>query len=212
MAEAVKKLMTPKFRALFVFVLRAKAQKQAEGEPEKKPKYSVLKMFPAGTDLKLLKEAAYQAAVAKWGADAENKLKHPKFKSPFKDGASMVDDQGKPYEGVSPGCVCIEAWSYTAPGIVGPNIDPATGKVEVLTAEQDIYSGMWARATVRPYGWTNPKGGFGITFDLQNLQKLGDDKRLSGGRAPAEDDFEAIAPPTEGGTDMPPAGAASFFD
>lgn len=188
MADMVAGVVTPKFRASFVWVFKAKQDR----DPTKKPKYSVLMLFPKGTDLTELKTAARAAATQKWGAGAEAKMKNPKFKSPFKSQDTLVDSEGKPYAGVTEGGFAIEAWSYSAPGVVGPRKDPATGKAELLTAEDDFYSGVWARAKVRPYAWENPQGGFGISFDLQNIQKLADDTRLGGGRSKPEDDFEPI--------------------
>lgn len=206
MAEAVPYTQTPKFRAAFAWIFRPKVNRKS---PDKKPRYTLLMMFPKGTDLSALKAAAQAAADKEWGANAATKVKHPKFKSPFKDQAQLVDSDGNPYAGVMDGGVAIEAWSYSAPGVAGPKIDPATGKVEVLTTDADFYSGAWARAKVRPYAWTNPEGGFGISFELGNVQKLADDDRLGGGRAAVEDDFEAV--------DLPDAkaatgGAGSMFD
>ncbi|SFJ68956.1 ssDNA-binding protein [Methylobacterium brachiatum] len=204
MAETVDAIITPKFRASFVWVFKPKADKR---DPLKKPKYSVLMLFPKGTDLSALKAAAKAAAIQKWGSDADAKLKHPKFKSPFKDQATLVDGEGKPYAGVMEGGVAVEAWSYTAPGLAGPKLDPSTGKVEILTAETDFYSGAWARAKIRPYAWTNDLGGIGLSFDLVNLQKLADDDRLGGGRTRAEDDFQPVEASVEGGE----GGAGDFF-
>lgn len=192
--STLQTVVTPKARASFVWVFKPKADKN---NPEKKPKYSVLLLFPKGTDLSELRKAAAAAAEAKWGGTAAAKTKHPKYKSPFKDQSTLVDGDGKPYAGVMEGGVAIEAWSYTAPGVVGPKMDPSTGKVEVITAEQDFYSGVWARAKVRAYAWENPQGGFGISFDLQNIQKLADDEKLGGGRNKPEDDFQPVDAPAD---------------
>lgn len=202
--KLVTPVMTPKFRASFVWVVRPKPN---PNDPTKPPRYSVLMLFPKGTDLSALKTAAIEAATNKWGSDAAVKMKHPKFKSPFKDQSTLVDDKGNPYNGVMDGGVMVEAWSQYVPGIAGPRLDPATNKVEVLTSEDEFYSGVWARAKVRPYAWENAQGGFGVSFELINLQKLADDEKLGGGRPKAEDDFEPIETISGGGTT-----AASMFD
>lgn len=188
--------VTPKFRAAFVWVFRAKAPKQRPGEAEKKPRYTVLMLYPKGTDLSVLKKGFQDAAKAQWDSKAETITKMDKFNSPFKEATKVVNAEGEPYFPWAEGWTAIETWSYTKPGIAGPKIDPSTGKVEILTAEEDFYSGAWARAKVRPYAYDGRKDqkGFGVNFDFVNIQKLADDEKLGGGgRTKAEDDFEPVA-------------------
>jgi hypothetical protein len=195
MAEAIDPFITPKFRAAFVYVFRGKKHKPRPGEAPKKDRYTVLMLFPKGTDLSVLKKGFQDAAKAMWGDKAATITKMDSFKSPFKDALKVVNTEGEPYFPWADGWTAIETWSYTKPGVAGPKIDPATNKVEILTVEEDFYSGAWARAKVRPYAYDGRKDqlGFGINFDFINLQKLADDEKLGGGgRTKAEDDFQPV--------------------
>lgn len=211
MADMVDPLITPEFRACYAWLMKPKPDKR---NPDKAPKYTVLMLFPPQTDLGPLRAAFVEAAKAKWAEKAQATVKLPNFKSPFKSADSIVDDEGNMRLEWAAGWTAIEAWTYGkqgAPGIAGPRRDPVTGKAEILTDERDVYSGMWARAKVRPYAYDMRKDGasFGVSFDLINLQKLRDDERLGrGDRTKPEDDFEPIAPPDDGAGG---ASADSFF-
>lgn len=201
MAESVEPFVTSKFRAAFVFAFRPKQAQARPGEGEKKPRYSVLMLYPEGSDLSALKKGFQEAAKLRWDSKAEATAKLPNFKSPFKDALTIVNAEGEPYFPWAKGYTAIEAWSYTKPGIAGPKIDPSTGKVEILVVEEDFYSGAWARAKVRPYAYDGRKDqkGFGVNFDLVNIQKLADDEKLGGGgRTKAEDDFQPVEAPAGG--------------
>lgn len=193
--KEVAPFVTPKFRAAFVWAFRAKPDKPRPGETAKKPRYTVLMLYPPGTILTPLRAGFKEAAVNLWDSKADTTVKMPTFKSPFKSALEVVNTDGEPYFPWAEGYTAIEAWSYTAPGIAGPKLDPATGKVEILTADEDFYSGCWARSKVRPYAYDGRKDqkGFGVNFDLINLQKLADDEKFGSVRSKAEDDFQPVA-------------------
>lgn len=164
-------ILTPEFRASFVYAFRP----QASLEEGKEPKYSVTMLFKKGADLTALKKVAHQAAVEKWG----DKIP-PNLYSPFRD-------QGeKDYDGYEAGAIFLTATSKQKPGVVDQN-------VQDIINEADFYSGCWARATVRAfaYGGAGTKFKAGVGFGLQNIQKLRDDKPL-GGRTRATDDFAPV--------------------
>jgi hypothetical protein len=71
------------------------------------------------------------------------------------------------------------------PGIVGRN-----GKTE-LTSEDEFYSGCFGRAAINFYPFSM-KGNAGVAVGLNNLMKLEDGERLSGG-ASAQTDFADFA-------------------
>ena len=58
----------------------------------------------------------------------------------------------------------------------------------------EIYSGMYARASIFPYVYTQPNSG--ISFLLNNVMKVKDGERLDG-KASAQDDFSSYK--SEGG-------------
>lgn len=179
-------VLTPEFRVSFAYVFRP-SQPMA-GSTNKDPKYTVTMLFPKGADLSKLQAAAKQAAVDKWG---EGKI--PKgLRSPFRD-------QGeKEYAGYEAGAVFITATSKQKPGLVD-------ARMQDIIEEKDFYSGCHARATVRAFAYDNA-GNKGVSFGLQNIQKLRDGEPL-GGRTRPSDDFEAV-PDAAGAI----SGAGSVFE
>jgi len=74
---------------------------------------------------------------------------------------------------------------------------------EDIIDPKEVYSGMYARASIVAYGYDN-KGGKGIAFGLQNIQKIKDGEYMGSNRGPAADDFEDYeVPEAEGaGADL----------
>lgn len=146
------------------------------------PVYSCTLVFEEGTDLSPLEKAAEAVARDKWGAKYEAMKKAGKIRSPFRTDA---EEKGYPE-----GSVFINIKSKAAPGVVSiyPGDD---GKPAKITDPSQIYPGCLARASVRPFAY-DVTGNAGISFALNNIQKLGDGDRLDG-RMRAEDEFEADA-------------------
>ncbi|MEO5346869.1 MAG: DUF2815 family protein [Magnetococcus sp. YQC-9] len=165
MAENV---LTPEFRVSFPNLFKArKANEQAEA------KYSVSMLFPKNADLSALKKAAEAAVKEKWGDKIPKKLKKP-----------FLDQGDYDLEGYEPGCVLIRASSQHKPGVVDKN-------VQAIVDESEIYPGCYARATVRAFTY-DVNGNAGVSFGLQNFQKLRDGEPI-GGRTKPEDDFSPVA-------------------
>ena len=175
-------VMTPKFRVSFPNVFRPQINKM---NPGAEPKYTLTMLFEKDADLSALKKAAGDAVIEKWGAD---KTKWPKnLRNPFRD-------QGdKEFEGYEPGAIFITATSKQRPGLVDQ-------KLQDIIEEKDFYPGCYARATVRAFTYDN-NGNRGVSFGLQNIQKLADGEPL-GGRTRPSDDFEPVgdAAGASGGT------------
>lgn len=171
--NALKTIKTPKFRASFAHVFEPHKFEDNDGPA----KYSTAMLFPKSTDLKIMKVAAIAAAAEKWG---EDKTKWPKnLRLPFRDGDEKTDLQG--YEGH----IFVSASSNTKPGLVDQKREP-------ILAEEDFYSGCYARAELRAFAY-DVSGNKGVSFALLNLQKLADGEAFSG-KKKAEvafnDDFE----------------------
>ena len=148
------------------------------------PKYSATFIFPKGTDLAVLKAAAMAAGRAKWGAKFEEGLRNGSRKFPFR---TDVEEKGYPE-----GSTFFTARSKQAPGLAsrykGPN-----GKATPITKEQqvpgnagELYAGCMVRASLVAFAYDNVSKG--VTFALNNIQKLDEGKRLDNRRA-AEDEF-----------------------
>ncbi len=182
----MENLLTPKFRVSYAKVFRPE-KNNLSGEME----YSLVAVFPKGSDLTVLTAAVKAAAEEKFGAD---KTKWPKLlRSPIRKNEEK-EKEGKLPDGYEAGGFFIGLKSKQRPGLVDANL-------QAMIDETGFYSGCFARAQVRPYGY-DQKGNKGVAFGLQNLQKMGDGDPLSG-RQRAEDAFEPVAGAAE------PAGNAA---
>jgi hypothetical protein len=146
------------------------------------PKYSVSLIIPKSDKRTLDKiKAAIQAAYT----EGESKLKGngktvpalAVLKTPLRDG-----DAERPDDEAYADSYFINANSGTAPGIVDNQQEP-----QPITVRSEIYSGVYARASVNFYAF-NSNGNKGIACGLNNIQKLRDGEPL-GGKSRAEDDF-----------------------
>lgn len=176
-----KKVMTPKFRVSFPHLFEPQSY---EGGPAK---YGLTMLFPKNVDLKDLKRAAHNAAVEAWG---ENKEKWPKNRRmPFRDG-----DRDKPDMKGYPGNIFVTATSKEQPGLVDKDRN-------AIIQESEFYAGCFARATLIAFvygaqGGKKSKMRPGVSFALQNVQKLGDGKKFSG-RKEAEEEFDSVEDQSE---------------
>lgn len=167
---ALKKCITPPFRVSFPVVFKPKSFQNQE------PKFSITMLFSEDTDLKPLKRAVKNAAVEKWGEDQSKWPK--KLRLPFRDGAEKED-----MEGYGGGVIFVSATSKIQPGLVD-------ARRERIIDESQFYAGCWARAELIAFAY-DVSGNKGVSFSLQNLQKIRDDKPFSGRKA-AEDVFDVI--------------------
>lgn len=148
-----------------------KPRAMSEGETEK---YGVAVLIPKTNKKDIAKiEAAIQAAIAE-GSTKLGKVKAGALKTPLRDGDEERDDEAYA------GCMFFNANSNRKPGVVDENLD------EIINAD-DFYSGCYGRVSVNFFAF-NTGTSKGIAAGLQNLQKLADGERLSGG-ATAEQDF-----------------------
>lgn len=165
------KVITSKVRFSYAHVFEPSAIEEGQQK-----KYSVSLIIPKDDKKTLAKiEAAIAAALeegkAKFGGKA------PKaYKNPLRDG-----DEERPDDENYEGCMFVNANSSRKPGLVDENLDPILDK-------DDFYSGCYGRASINFYAF-NVSGNKGIACGLNNLQKLEDGIRLSGGGASAEEDF-----------------------
>lgn len=167
---AARKVTTPKFRVSFPHVFKPHAFNDKQ-----EPKFSVVMLFDKKTDISAMEKAADAAAIDKWGTD---KKKWPKgLRMPFRDGNEKGDLKG--YKNAT----VVSASSKEPPGVVDQ------GRQAILDANA-FYAGCYARATLIAFAY-DQMGNRGVSFSLQNLQKLGDGEKFSGRKA-AEDDFDEV--------------------
>lgn len=134
--------------------------------PNTEGTYGINLVFPAEADLSLLEAQVKAAIEGKW----PNPKTRPKLKLPLKDQGEMVR-----FEGYNEGGRYIIATSRQN--------KPAVWDKRVQRIHEDrkelIYPGCWVIATVRPF--TYDKGvNRGVSFGLQEVQLVADDKRLGG--------------------------------
>lgn len=172
--------LTPEFRAGFISVFKATAQKNADGTMNK-AKYSIRALFPPDTDISVLKAKAKEAAEEKWGSTIPKNLR-----SPFRTNEQL----DKPVQGVGDDWIVVTFSSgedRRRPGLVNENN-------EDIINEADVYSGAWYRVQCNAYGY-EVSGNRGISFGLENCQKLRDDEPIGGGRMAANKAFAPIGDP-----------------
>lgn len=162
--QRAEKITTPEFRVAFAQVFEPKANQNGQ------MRYSLVALFPRGTDLSIMRRIAGAAVLKAWGANP------PAFRNPFRNGDE------KPYDGYR-GCIYCTLSSRDMPGVVRQNNT-------TILDQKEFYSGVWARATVHAYCYDNT-GNKGVNFELHNIQKVRDDVPFSG-KGKAEDDFEPI--------------------
>lgn len=120
-------------------------------------------------------EAAIALALEQGKAKFGGKIP-TKWKNPLRDGDEERQDD-ETYEN----CMFVGASSTRKPGIVDENTDE-------IMSQDEFYSGCYGRASVNFYPF-NVSGNKGVAAGLQNLQKLKDGDKLSGGGSSAADDF-----------------------
>ncbi len=184
-------LVTPEAVASYPHVLAPqKAQKAGDKE-----KFSMTFVFLPGTDLRALEAAALEAAVAKFGESMKlpngasiktaDALAKGLLRSPFRRDVEM--------KGYPEGSVFINCRTETKPTIVTAAADPSTGRPRIMSDEEikkEIYPGAIVRASVSAFGYET-SGNRGVSFGLNNVQKLRDGERLDN-RKPADQEFDAV--------------------
>lgn len=166
------KLITPVFRASFVTVMKPKAYSAGQD-----PKYSIV--IPLDKEDKFfedLQKAVDQVCMDKWG-EIPKKLA---FKS-LKDG----DKEEEKYDWA--GKTVITATNKSQPGIL---MKTEQGLVEPTT-DEDIYSGAYFRASIRPYAYEFEKTR-GVAISLDNVLKVKDGEKFTS-KTSAADDFADFA-------------------
>ena len=117
-----------------------------------------------------------------------NKLKH----CPIKDG----DENDNPdFAG---------HWLIRASANYRPHAVDLNGNE--LETEEELYSGAWYKVKLSAWAWSNPKGGKGVSLNLESVLKIKDDQRFGGGSKATDDFADEIS--TGGGKEDPGASEA----
>lgn len=173
------KVLTGEVRLSYANLTTPRAAQQGQ-----EPKYSVTLLIPK-TDhaTKADIDAAINAAAAEAVSKVWNGVRPPQIAIPVWDGDG-VRKSGMPFGDECKGQWVITASTKNKPQVVG--ID----NINCELAPADIYSGMYARVTVRFFGYSN-SGNKGVGCGLGNVLKTRDGEPLSG-QASAASDFAGI--------------------
>jgi hypothetical protein len=187
------KVTTPKAMLSYPHIAEAQVQKDDAGNPKGKPKFSAALVFAKGTDLTALQKAVKAAGEAKWPGKFDAMILDSrksvaaggriKFNLPFRmDGEEKGYAEGSTFINVrteqKPGCV----YSYAEPGTAKPAVIPPDKIAD------ELYPGAFVRATIVAFGYDR-EGNKGVSFALNNIQKLGEGERLDNRKA-AVDEFD----------------------
>ena len=182
-----QKSLTGEIRCSYVNVF---TPRQINGQG--KPKYTMTLLIPK-TDTNTINDirASMQAAIDKGISDPKygwGGVKPAKITTTLYDGDGVKPENGEPWGAECKGHYVLRAScdENHRPQVVGLD------NVNVQLDPRDVYSGMYARVTVRfyPYKYT---GKCGVGCGLGNVLKTRDGEPLSGSAATAASDFAGIA-------------------
>ncbi len=173
----------------------AVAQEPMDGKGGE-PKYSLAIIFNDAAT-KTPQFAAMKAAVIAAAEDAypgkgAKMLETGQLKSPFR-----TDCAAKNYN--KDCAVFLNVRTTKKPGVVFSYKDAATGKAKIIPDDQiakEIYPGCVVRFSGNAYAY-NQAGNKGITFGLNNVQKVADGERIDGRQEASEEFADLSAAPAQ---------------
>lgn len=166
------KLITPEFRGSFVTVMEPKAFDQ-----DQTPKYSMVLTFEKDSEfMTKLNKMVDAVAIEKWGEVPK------KLRTFFKDGDQEDEKYG--WQGMT----VFTASNKSKPGVV---IRGEDGSLNPPMENDEIYSGAFYRAAIRPYAYEYNKSK-GVAISLDNVMKTKDGEKFTS-RTTAEQDFADFA-------------------
>lgn len=128
-------------------------------------------------EMKRIRAACEAALKKKFPAATPEEL--AEMKRPFRKCATKPKAYGPEFAD----CLFFKVKSKNKPGVVGPD-----AKTQMHAG--DVVAGDYVRVSVNPFAYDN-KGNKGVSLWMNNVQKLGEGVRLSGG-ARAEDEFTPV--------------------
>ena len=178
-------MVLPEARANYAFVFKPRPS----DEPGKEASYSLMLAFPKATtdesEIAAIKKMMLVAARARWPEQALAWLKSGKIAVPLHDGDESDDPAFHGYWTMT----ARRKESFGPPGVVDAQVRPFIGE----DRETQFYSGCWCFASVTFFAYEN-SGKKGIGCGLDNVQKIRDGERLSGGKPDPKQDFKPLKP------------------
>lgn len=175
-ADPALKVVTGECRLSYVHLFEAFTSFENQ-----EPKFSTVLLIPKTDKVTLAAIEAAQKAARLIGKDTKWKGKlPPNLKNTLHDGDEEADLEANPEYA---GHMFMTVANKTKPGIV----DRRKNKIEDAT---EVYSGCYARVSMNAYPYA-AAGNNGVSFGLNNVQKLRDGEPLAGGSS-ADADFDEI--------------------
>lgn len=178
MATASNKVVTGKVRFSYAHLFEAFQSDNSESGP----KFSLTLLIPKSDKVTMRKLRKAQEDALEAGKDSKFGGKIPKaWTDTIHDGDEEADLERNPeYEGHW----YMAVSNSRRPGVVDRSLNP-------ILDPQEVYSGCYGRVSLTAFPF-NSKGNKGVSFGLENVQKLEDGENLGGGGSKAEDDFDAV--------------------
>lgn len=162
------KVITGKVRFSYAHVFEPHAMSETDAK-----KYSVAVLIPKKDKATIAKIEAAISAAYEIGKAAHKLPAFVACKKPLRDG-----DDEKPDDENYAGMMFFNASSKNKPQIVDADLNP-------ILDREEFYSGCWGRISVNMFAYST--GSKGIAAGLNNIQKLEEGDRLSGGSTAAQD-------------------------
>lgn len=152
---------------------------------EKTGKYSAVIVWPEGTDLGVLEDAIEAAATEQWP-----KKRPANLRIPLKNNEDKINaETGERVIGYDKPGRHMMFWSRTKPKVVGRELDPDTGKLAELTADE-VQAGFWVKVSARVYAFHNKEHKTNdVIGGLCNVQFWKEDETFGGTVSNPDDDF-----------------------
>lgn len=173
-------LLTPKGRILYPSLYKPTLPKGEKDE--NKARFQISLLIPKGADISALENAINEAINDNV---SEKVRKTTKVKKPI----LKTEDQPRFAEFAEDYPHMIRCAAKFKPDVVGPTLKPVAEDDEA----DEVYSGRYARLSVRPFFYDHPTGGKGVSLGLQNVQLLDHADPIAGGRVRADAEFESVS-------------------
>lgn len=171
-----RKVITGEVRLSYAHLFEPYAQ-----NPEQAAKYSTVILIPKSDKATINKiKAAIEAAKEEGKSRVWGGRIPPKVDITLHDGDEEGDLERNPEYA---GHYYMSISSKQKPGLVDQDLNP-------ILDQDELYSGCYVRVAMNAFAYLY-NGKKGVSFGLNNVQKLRDGEPL-GGRTRAEDDFDAV--------------------
>lgn len=181
------RVTTPKGRVSFPHCYTPRASQPGAAE-----KYSITLLIPKSADIQAMLDMRNKAVLDKW-PDAARRPKN--IHNPIKDGDTDTTLDGSLRKDKYP--EIAGHWMVTASRSKksgAPKVVDA--QMQEIIDEGELYAGCYARMSIHAFAYgptkENPQIKNGVSFGLNNVQKMAEGEPLGGASSRPEDDFEPV--------------------